>query len=255
MGLEGCRRAVALPFRIVAIDGGLTSAPVFRDVAEAAGARRREVRPLRCYDTCVARAKRRNWSGDPPATEGEARRRLIAAALSCADDKGLRRTTLTDIANTAGVTRPTVYAYFSDRHALFNAAFLEATGRLAMGARQAMLSLDSAGERAVEAVAYFVTELPRDPCMRLVLTDEGLSEFMPRAFSTEALALEQAGAILEPMFALAPELAAQRDEVIEVVVRYALSLLSVPGPSTRTDAELRAFLSRRLLPAIGLPTV
>ena len=32
----------------------------------------------------------------------------------------------------------------------------------------------------------------------------------------------------------------------------ALSLLTVPGPKTRTPRQLRAFLRRRLLPAIGL---
>jgi hypothetical protein len=38
-------------------------------------------------------------------------------------------------------------------------------------------------------------------------------------------------------------------------VRFALSLLTVPGPTSRTPRQLRAFLRRRLLPAIGLPAV
>lgn len=200
----------------------------------------------------MVRAKRQNWSGDPPATEAEARARLIHAALRCAEVKGLRSTTVADIAHEAGVTRPTVYAHFADRHAVFHAAFLEATARLAVGARDAMLEKPTAGERAIEAVAYFVLELPRDPCLKLTLTDDGLGEFTSQAVRADAIGLAQAAAILAPMFDLAPALRRQSAEVVEVIVRFALSLLTVPGPDHRTPAQLRAFLRRRLLPAIGL---
>ena len=67
----------------------------------------------------MARAKRQNWSGSRPQSDAEARERLIKAALICAESKGLRRTTLADIANQAGVTRPTVYNHFEDRHAVW----------------------------------------------------------------------------------------------------------------------------------------
>jgi AcrR family transcriptional regulator len=200
----------------------------------------------------VVRSKRQNWSGSPPATDAEARARLITAALACAATKGLRKTTLADIAKAAGVTRPTVYTHYPDRHAVFHAAFIEATARLAVGARDAMLAKDTAGERAIEAVAFFVLELPKDPCLKLTLTDEGLGEFTSQAFLAEDLALRQAGFILTPMYDLAPELKRHAAEVTEVVVRFALSLLTVPGPTSRTPRQLRAFLRRRLLPAIGL---
>lgn len=200
----------------------------------------------------VVRAKRQNWSGNPPATDAEARARLIAAALVCAERVGLRKTTLADIATEAGVTRPTVYAHFQDRHAIFHAAFVEATARLAVGAREAMLAKDTAGERAIAAVTYFALELPRDPCMKLTLTDEGLGEFTSQALLDERLALREAGFILTPMYDLAPQLERDESEVTEVIVRFALSLLTVPGPTSRTPEQLRAFLRRRLLPAIGL---
>ncbi|MEZ4328556.1 MAG: TetR family transcriptional regulator [Polyangiales bacterium] len=200
----------------------------------------------------MVRAKRQSWSGSPPESEAEARARLIAAALQCAEAKGLRRTTIADIAAAAGVTRPTVYTYFPDRHTIFHAAFLDATARLAVGARAAMAAKRTAGERAVEAVVYFALELPRDPCLRLTLTDDGLGEFTSQALRQDAVALGQAAAILAPMFELAPQLRPQRAEVVEVIVRFALSLLTVPSPRARTPAQLRAFLRRRLLPAIGL---
>ena len=200
----------------------------------------------------MVRAKRQNWSGSPPASDTEARARLIAAALTCAERKGLRKTTLADIAAEAGVTRPTVYAHFQDRHAVFHAAFLDATARLAVGARDAMLAQTTAGERAVEAVAYFTLELPRDPCLKLTLTDEGLGEFTSQALLDEELGLREAGHILTSMYDLAPQLRPHAAEVTEVIVRFARSLVTVPGPTSRTPEQLRAFLRRRLLPAIGL---
>jgi hypothetical protein len=45
--------------------------------------------------------------------------------------------------------------------------------------------------------------------------------------------------------------AEQADEAIEVMLRFVLSLLAAPEPR-RSQAELRAFLERRLVPALGL---
>jgi AcrR family transcriptional regulator len=199
----------------------------------------------------VVRPKKQNWSGSPPGTDAEARARLIEAALRCADRKGLKRTTLSDIAAEAGVTRPTVYSHFDDRHAVFQAAFMAAAARLVIGAQAAMAEKATAAERAVEAVLFFVVELPRDPCLQLILTGDGLSEFTARAL-LDGDALSHALAVLSPMFELAPELGEVRTEVTEVTLRFALSLLTTPGPQERTSEQLRAFLQRRLLPAIGL---
>jgi hypothetical protein len=43
------------------------------------------------------------------------------------------------------------------------------------------------------------------------------------------------------------------DEAVEVMLRMLLSLLAAPAPR-RSDAALRAFLMRRLVPALGLAT-
>ena len=43
----------------------------------------------------------------------------------------------------------------------------------------------------------------------------------------------------------------EADEVTEVALRFVLSLFTAPGPA-RSRAELRAFLERRLVPALGL---
>ena len=42
------------------------------------------------------------------------------------------------------------------------------------------------------------------------------------------------------------------DEVTEVATRFLLSLLTMQGNKKRNEKELRGFLERRLLPALGL---
>jgi hypothetical protein len=42
------------------------------------------------------------------------------------------------------------------------------------------------------------------------------------------------------------------DEVTETTVRILLSVLQFSSPRVATDAKLRAYLRRRLLPAIGV---
>ena len=52
------------------------------------------------------------WQGNPPGTEDEARRRIVEATTACLDRAGLAKTSLSDVAAEAGVTRQTVYRYF-----------------------------------------------------------------------------------------------------------------------------------------------
>jgi AcrR family transcriptional regulator len=158
---------------------------------------------------------------------------------------------LAEIAKEAGVTRPTVYRYFADRHAIFRAAFTKAALRLAIGADEAMRARTTPCERAIEAVTYFVLALPNDPCLRLALTEDGLGEFTSQAL-LDGDALSHARAVLGPLFELSPELLEDAEEITEITLRFALSLLMVPSPQPRGPEELRAFLRRRLLPAIGL---
>ena len=58
--------------------------------------------------------------------------------------------------------------------------------------------------------------------------------------------------IFGTIFASRPDLHADLVEIVEVSARLLLSLLLIKGPIDRDDAELRAFLRRRLLPAVGL---
>src|SRR5271155_5276743 len=52
-------------------------------------------------------------------TAGQRRRQLVAVALELFAQRGYRSTTMDDIAEAAGVTKPLVYQHFSSKRALY----------------------------------------------------------------------------------------------------------------------------------------
>lgn len=193
--------------------------------------------------------RRSSWAGTPPTDETEARQRLMDAAVRCVQRHGLQKTSLGDIASEAGVTRPTVYAYFEGRNELLHAAMLRAASDLVERLVEYVRGFDDPADQVVENLLFCLREVSSYPSLALLLVPTGLdlgsSSLMPRG-----LAIARRG--LEPVVETCPWLGEQIDEIAEVMVRFFLSLLTLHGPDDRNEAELRAFLHRRLVPAMGL---
>jgi AcrR family transcriptional regulator len=65
-----------------------------------------------------------------------ARAAIVAAAWALVHEEGLAALTLRDLARQAGVTTPTVYAYFESKHAIYDAMFGQAAADFAAHAAQ-----------------------------------------------------------------------------------------------------------------------
>ena len=65
---------------------------------------------------------RKGWGGSPPTDDAEARKRIVDATLRTIERRGPEQTTLSDVADDLGITRRTVYRYFSSTEELFVAA-------------------------------------------------------------------------------------------------------------------------------------
>ncbi len=201
-------------------------------------------------DAKIARVDAREaWAGDSPL-RGAARERLLDAAARCIVRDGLTSTGIAGVASEAGVSRPTVYRYFRDRHILVQATLLRAAGALAARLAEHLLAFPGAACKAVEAELYVYAEVPRDPLLREVWNSAVLDADMladvtgpaTLALARGALAgLEEAAGWDDPT----------ADEAIELMLRILLSLLVAPGPE-RSENELRHFFERRLVPALGL---
>jgi AcrR family transcriptional regulator len=194
---------------------------------------------------------RESWAGDPPL-RGAARRRLIEAAARCAVRDGFAATSLSSVAAEAGVSRPTVYRYFADRHALLRATMLHAAGSLGDDLSRHLRAFRRDPRRmAVEAMLYVLGELPRNPLLAAMWGSTALDSALLADF-TGAEVVAMARDALAELVEAAGWSDAEADEAVEWMLRVLLSLLVAPGPE-RSEAALRDLLERRMLPALRLP--
>lgn len=191
---------------------------------------------------------RESWAGDPPL-RGAARRRLIEAAGRCVVRDGLAATTLSSVAAEAGVSRPTVYRYFEDVHALVLATMLDAGRDLGADLARHLRSWREPRRMAVEAMLYVLAEVPRRPLLSAIWSSTVLDAEVLADFTRPA-AVQMAREALERVVAAAGWSDAEADECVEWMLRVLLSLLVAPGPP-RDERETRELLERRLAPVLG----
>jgi AcrR family transcriptional regulator len=107
------------------------------------------------------------------ADEGDAA--LLDAARECVLAVGVRRTTFSDVARRAGVSRMTLYRRFGDLEALLSALMTREFGRLVAAAREHARELPTTRERVVATVVHGARALAADPLFgRLVDLDPEL---------------------------------------------------------------------------------
>lgn len=193
----------------------------------------------------------RAWAGDPPLRSA-ARERLLEAAARCIARDGMAGASIAAIAAEAGVSRPTVYRYFADHAALVEATLFHAGRALADGLGDELRRYATPAEMAVEAVCFVLREILRDPVLGAMWSATAIDASAMAGF-TRRTALTWARHAVKPLVDAAGWSAGTADECVEVMLRFLLSLLAASEPQ-RSDAELRAFLQRRLVPALGLAT-
>jgi AcrR family transcriptional regulator len=194
----------------------------------------------------------RAWAGDPPTLHAAARERLLDAAVRCIERDGIGGANVAAIAAEAGVSRPTVYRYFADQQSLVDATLLHAGRDLSerLGAR--LRRLRAPAEMAVEAVFFVLREIPREPVLG-AMWSEAVLDASVVASITRRPVLDWSRDAVKDLVRAAGWSAEAADEAVEVMLRMLLSLLAAPEPR-RSDAALRAFLMRRLVPALDLAT-
>ncbi|UOZ03206.1 TetR/AcrR family transcriptional regulator [Amycolatopsis sp. WQ 127309] len=193
------------------------------------------------------------WRGNPPGTEDEARRRIVEAATACLDRAGLAKTSLSDVAAEAGVTRQTVYRYFPGLKDILRAVGLAGVEEFAGRMARHLASFGTAAEAAVEAVVFAVRTVPGEPYLGLLL-QAGEGEYFT-AGVTSQLAFSAGAGILRNVPVDWAAAGVETDDdlqgLAEILMRLFLSFLQYPSTPAPTDDELRALVRRWLGPALG----
>ncbi|HEY7938334.1 MAG TPA: helix-turn-helix domain-containing protein [Acidimicrobiales bacterium] len=187
------------------------------------------------------------WSGDAPANEDDARRRIMEAAVRCVQRHGIERTSVAMIADEAGVSRPTLYAYFENRDEIVTQAAIAATDSFVERVVAHVRRFDTAAERLVEATLFTVRGIRREPALAMRFRAGGLL-----SGPLTADELHYAKICLAPVVELAPELEPWLDDAAEVSARVVISLLSRGPIHPRTESQEREFLHSWLPGALGL---
>ena len=136
---------------------------------------------------------------DQPArrlTAGERRQQLFAVALRLFAERGYRATTMDDVAEAAGVTKPLLYQHFSSKRALY----LELVDSVAQDLLEAINEATSTAEGPRQQVergfaAYFHMVVTHEAAFRLLYGrnddgDEELGDALRRVEDAIALAID-----------------------------------------------------------------
>jgi AcrR family transcriptional regulator len=192
------------------------------------------------------------WQGNPPGTELEARRRIVEAAIACIDRAGLAKTSLSDVAAEAGVTRQTIYRYFPRLADILSAVAIAGVEEFAARMERHLTSFGSPAEVAVESVVFGVRAVPEEPYLSLLLQAGEGDLFTGAVTSREWLALGARILRNVPVEWSAAGVTTDEDfaGLAEILMRLFLSFLRSPSTPPLTDDQLRNLVRRWIGPAL-----
>jgi len=164
------------------------------------------------------------------------RSRILDATGVALAQFGPRKLSLTDIAQIAGVSRPTLYRHFASKEELLVALAAHEKLRYEAGLASALHGLT--GNARLQAALQFIIDFQNDyPLRGLVLIEPGfMLEQLEHALHTMASAMV-------PLFeqGRSPTRAGRADaaDIADLIVRVALSHFVIPGDDAQLLRELR----------------
>ncbi|MFA1541849.1 TetR/AcrR family transcriptional regulator [Actinomadura monticuli] len=192
------------------------------------------------------------WGGRPPASDAEARQRIVDATARCVDRHGAAKTTLTDVANELGVTRQTVYRHFDRITDIIGEVAAQGAESFVDRLIAHLRGIGDPAEAVVEGMVFCVRTIPTEPRLSLLLQLTDSDAFGRGATTADVIAYgaqmlrrypvdwEAAGVGADDLHGLA-----------EIIMRLLTSLLQHPADPPRDEARLRALLTRWLAPALS----
>ncbi|MFB4298783.1 TetR/AcrR family transcriptional regulator [Actinomadura sp. NTSP31] len=196
------------------------------------------------------------WGGRPPASDAEARQRIVDATARCVDRHGVRKTTLSDVAAELGVTRQTVYRHFARISDIVGEVAAQGAESFVDRLVAHLQGIGDPAEAVVEGMMFCVRTIPTEPRLSLLLQLDDSSAFGRGATTADAIAY---GAQMLQRFPVDWEDAGigadDLNGLAEMIMRLLTSLLQHPSEPPHDDAHLRALLDRWLAPALRRPSV
>ena len=193
----------------------------------------------------------------PEIPADEASERILAAARDQAEDFGLRRLTIRDVAQRVGLSRVTIYKYFPKRESLIEAVLLHELRRFLRDIDAAVEPYDSLEERLVEGFVFALGTLRKHRLLNRVLRSEPeliLPNLTVGAGPVLAAAREFIAGFArrEAEAGRLPLGEREIEGVSELLARAVMSFVLTPDSvlGLRTQAEIREFAEHYLAPTL-----
>jgi len=188
-----------------------------------------------------------------PAVESDA---ILDAVRGSVLAVGVRRTTLTDVARRAGVSRMTLYRRASDVDALILELLARDLGAVVAAQEQRAAALATGRERLVATAVGVVDRLPREPLFKRVVEVDPellLPYLVQRQGSTQRLAVAEIRRLLEAAVADGSvrrcDTAVVAVTLVQVITPFIVGHRVLPrGSVGATRAELTRMLDSWLAP-------
>jgi AcrR family transcriptional regulator len=183
-------------------------------------------------------------------TDAEAR--ILDAAERCIRRYGIRRTSMAEVARTAGFSRAWLYRHFPDKESLVSAVLLRTDEAFWRAARARIDGEPTLVAQVVEAVAFARAQAPSELFLGLMETEPDTAT--PMLASGLRLQLPAMSRFWQPYVEAARERGEVRTDLdaapaAEWIFRMVLSVVTIPGESFDPDDPdaLLAFFAEHLV--------
>lgn len=161
---------------------------------------------------------------------------IVESAFACFGRQGLQKATIVDIAKQAGISRSTIYEYFSDKASIVEACAERASQQFYREMAKAM-ERSSSLEDKLCAAAVFVTQARRVIASEKYFDEDAISLLLTK---DAAVLLRECGEFFAPYLAAARLTGEVRkdldiDAAGEWFARILFSLFSTPSPTLDMD--------------------
>jgi AcrR family transcriptional regulator len=197
-----------------------------------------------------------HWGADAPASDNDARERLLDAADQCYAERGVARTRIDHIAQLAGVHRTTVYSYFPNKNALISASFVRSARAILNASKEQFLTSKPFLEQLISATLEALAATRASPTMALLLGNGEAAGLTVHAASASEEWQTLARDTMGPFLTQAVINGHVRDDVpVEAILRWiwrvSFSLATEPG--LPEDGGDEGVLRRFLMASVAKP--
>ncbi|CAJ1500410.1 TetR/AcrR family transcriptional regulator [[Mycobacterium] burgundiense] len=185
--------------------------------------------------------------------ESQVRRRMLTVAGEMFERRGLRRTTMDDIAEAAGVARKTVYNYFESKPKLLGEVIAEASASAASAALESLDMTVPAEDLIVDAAMALLHQARTSHYFEMLLRPDALAITAKTVEQSERIARVERGywaPILEPLRDAGRLRVTDIDEVVEWLTFIHVVFLTRPATFEGDPEETRRMLRTYLVPAL-----